>query len=163
MKKILLFFLLISSFSFAQMPNIESVWKNSGSPYNGTIGNSKTSLKLRINVSEQNKKNDQEYFLAGYSTVDNANLSRFEGKLKITKYKDGKKRSTVYGEYELAEEPTGQHSGLFKGKFIYTFTWNERVQKIENQYIEFVGDWKSYDGALIYKTNWNNQLPKQNR
>ena len=156
MKKLLLLLLFASSFTFAQMPNIAEVWLNNSQPYVGTIGNSNEQIKVKINISEVNKKNDQEYFLAGYSAVDK-NLTRFEGKLKITQYKDAKKRSSIYGTYELAEEPTGKHSGTFSGKFIYNFFWNKKTEKIEKQYLQFIGDWKSYDGTLTYKTTWKNQ------
>ena len=83
--------------------------------------------------------------------------TKFEGKLKIEKYKDNKKRNTIFGEYELAEEGTGKHSGILKGKFIYTFIRNKKIDKIDQQFIEFIGAWKSYDGNLNYPTNWKNQ------
>ncbi|MCS3531112.1 hypothetical protein [Chryseobacterium sp. JUb7] len=156
MKKILLFFILVSNFIFAQMPNISNVWLNESKPYTGTIGNNKQEIKLKINISEQDKKNDQEYFVSGYSLVDK-NYTKFEGKLKITKYKDAKKRGSVYGEYEFAEESKGKHSGVFKGKFIYTFKWNKTSEKVEAQYIELIGDWKSYDHTLDFKTRLKNQ------
>ncbi len=158
MKKILLLLVFISAFVFGQMPNISKVWINNGNPYTGSIGNQNDLeiLKMRFTVSEQDKKNDQEYFVSGVSAVQNM-LSNFEGKLKITKYKDGKKRSTVFGKYDIAEEPKGQHSGVFKGKFVYTFKWNKKTEKIEDQYIEFIGNWTSYDGKLTYKANWKNQ------
>ncbi|MBF8456641.1 hypothetical protein IV494_05540 [Kaistella sp. G5-32] len=156
MKKLTLLFLLISTFAFSQMPNISSVWMNNSQPYLGTISNEKMPIKVRITTSEQNKKNDQEYFVSGFSLVENTN-TKFEGKLKIDKYKDGKKRNTVFGEYELAEEGTGKHSGILKGKFIYTFIWNKKTEKIDHQFIEFIGNWKSYDGNLTYSTSWKNQ------
>jgi len=155
MKKILFFLLFTGSFTFAQMPDIAQVWLNNSKPYTGTIGNETEAIKVKIDISEQNRKNDQEYFLAGYSLVGN-NYSKFEGKLHITKYRDGKKRSAVYGEYELAEEAKGKHSGIFKGKFIYTFIWNKKAQHIKGQFIEFTGSWTSYDGSLNFKTNWKN-------
>ena len=156
MKNLTFLFLLISTFAFAQMPNISNVWMNNSQPYLGTISTEKMPMKVRITISEQDKKDDQEYFVAGFSLVENTN-TKFEGKLKITKYKPGKKRNTVFGEYELAEEGTGKHSGILKGKFIYTFMWNKKIEKIEKQFIEFFGTWKSYDGALNYPTNWRNQ------
>lgn len=156
MKKTLLFLILVSNFFFAQMPDISSVWLNNSKPYQGTIGNDKEAIKLKINISEQNKKNDQEYFVSGYSLVDKV-YAKFEGKFTITKYKDNKKSGTVYGTYELAEENKGKHSGLFQGKFIYTFKWNKTTEKIEGQYIELIGDWKSYDGSLDFKTRIKNQ------
>lgn len=156
MKKFLFLFILISNFSFAQMPNISNVWLNNSKPYLGIIGNEQQEIKVKINISEQNKKNDQEYFLSGLSIVEK-NITNFEGKLKITKYKDGKRRSTVYGEYELAEEKKGKHTGVFKGKFIYTFMWNKKTQQIEKKFIEFIGNWKSYDETMDLRTNWKNQ------
>ncbi|ASK29876.1 hypothetical protein CEY12_07035 [Chryseobacterium sp. T16E-39] len=156
MKKLLLLLILISQFAFAQMPNISNVWLNNSKAYAGTIGNEKQAIKLKINISEQNRKNDQEYFVSGYTLVDK-NYTKFEGNLTISKYKDTKKKGTVYGEYEFAEENKGKHSGLFKGKFVYTFKWNKTSEKIEGQYIEFIGNWKSYDGTLDFKTRITNQ------
>jgi hypothetical protein len=137
------------------MPNISTVWLNNSKPYIGTIGSRNQEIKLKINISEQNKKKDQEYFVSGYTLVDK-NYTKFEGKLTITKYKDGKKKSSVFGEYELAEENKGKHSGIFKGKFVYTFKWNKDTEKIDAQSIEFIGNWKSYDGTLDFKTRIKN-------
>lgn len=156
MKNILFLFLFLSSFAFSQMPNIEKVWLNNSNPYIGTIGNQKQELKMKINISEQDRKNDQEYFVAGYTFVDRT-YSKFEGKIIITKYKNGRKRNVVFGEYDFAEEPTGKHSGTLKGKFIYTFNWNRKTEQIDSQFIEFIGDWTSYDGTLNYRTNIKNQ------
>ena len=97
MKKILLFFILVSNFAFAQMPDISNVWLNNSKPYTGTIGNKNQEIKLKINISEQNKKNDQEYFVSGYTLVDK-NYTKFEGKLTITKYKDAKKKGTLFSK-----------------------------------------------------------------
>ncbi|UOE41991.1 hypothetical protein MTP09_04990 [Chryseobacterium suipulveris] len=156
MKNILFLFLFLSSFAFSQMPNIEKVWLNNSNPYIGTIGNQKQELKMKINISEQDRKNDQEYFVAGYTLVDRT-YSKFEGKIIITKYKNGRKRNVVFGEYDFAEEPTGKHSGTLKGKFIYTFNWNRKTEQIDSQFIEFIGAWTSYDGTLNYRTNIKNQ------
>ncbi|MFC3158283.1 hypothetical protein SAMN05443633_110163 [Chryseobacterium arachidis] len=156
MKKILFFLVLASNFILAQMPNISDVWLNNSKAYTGTIGDKNQEIKLKISISEQNRKNDQEYFVSGYTLVDK-NYTKFEGKLSITKYKDAKKKGRVFGEYELAEENKGKHSGLFKGKFIYTFKWNKDSEKVESEYIEFIGDWKSYDGTLDFKTRIKNQ------
>ena len=155
MKKFLLFLIFISSFATAQMPNVSSVWMNNSQPYLGTISADKVPIKVKIISSDQDRKNDQEYFLSGFSVVENTN-NKFEGKLKITKYKARKKRSVVFGEYELDEENIGNHSGVFKGKFIYTFIWNKKTQKIDQQFIEFIGNWQSYDGKLTYPAKWKN-------
>lgn len=156
MKKLLLLFIFISGFITAQMPDISQVWLNNSKAYTGTIGGKGQEIRLKINISDQNKKNDQEYFVSGYTLVDQ-NYTKFEGKLAITKYRDAGKKGTVYGEYELAEESKGKHSGIFKGKFIYTFKWNRETQKVDAQYIDLIGDWKSYDGMLNFKTRIKNQ------
>ncbi|MEA1851130.1 hypothetical protein U9K52_19630 [Chryseobacterium sp. MHB01] len=155
MKKILLFLVLISNVLFSQMPDISNVWLNNGKTYTGTIGSKDQQIKLKINISEQDRKNDQEYFVSGYTMVDK-NYTKFEGKFKIKKYRDSSKKGTVYGEYELAEEYKGKHSGMFRGKFVYTFRWNKNSEKVEQQYIELTGDWKSYDGTLDFKTRIQN-------
>ncbi|WP_288446012.1 hypothetical protein [uncultured Chryseobacterium sp.] len=156
MKKLLLLFILISGFAFSQMPDISNVWLNNSRAYTGTIGNRNQEIKLKINISEQNRKNDQEYFVSGYTLVDKV-YSKFEGKFTITKYKDARKKGTVFGEYELAEENKGKHSGILKGKFIYTFRWNKDTEKVEDQEIELKGNWKSYDGTMDFKTLITNQ------
>lgn len=156
MKKLALVLILMSSFAFGQMPNIESVWMNNSKPYLGTIGKENQGLKLKINLSEQDKKNDQAYFISGNSVVDTT-VANFEGKLKITKYKDSKKKGNVYGEYEMAEEPKGKHSGIFKGTFVYTFNWNDKDAAIENHQISFQGTWTSYDGTFSFPTKWTNK------
>ncbi|WP_426479091.1 hypothetical protein ACP3T3_06475 [Chryseobacterium sp. CBSDS_008] len=156
MKKLLLLLILAANFVLGQMPDISNTWLNNSKPYIGTIGNKGQELKLKINISEQNKKNDQEYFVSGYSLVDTS-YAKFEGKIIISKYKDSKKQGTVFGEYEFAEENKGKHSGLFKGKFVYNFKWNKKTEKIEGQSIGFTGNWKSYDGTLEFTTQLKNQ------
>ncbi|MDR6156958.1 hypothetical protein QF023_000474 [Chryseobacterium sp. SLBN-27] len=156
MKKLLLFLVLTSNVLFSQMPDISNVWLNNSKAYTGTIGSKNQQIKLKINISEQDRKKDQEYFVSGYTLVDN-NYTKFEGKFKIKKYKDSGKKGNVYGEYELAEEYKGKHSGMFRGKFTYTFRWDKNNEKIEEQNIELTGDWKSYDGTLDFKTTIKNQ------
>ena len=53
MKKFTLLFLLITSFCFAQMPNISTIWLNNHKIYNGTIGAEKTNMKVMIHISSQ--------------------------------------------------------------------------------------------------------------
>ena len=156
MKKISILFLFISTFCFAQMPDISAVWLNNHQFYKGFIAQDKTELKLKIDLSSQDKKNDQEYYISGFSLVEK-NSSVFEGKIKIKSYKNNKKGGKVFGEYEFFEKPNGKHTGIFTGKFIYTFKFNKKTQKIESQYLEFVGDWENYEKNLNFKTNWKNQ------
>lgn len=155
MKFNLLLFLLAFGWCTAQMPNVEKIWLNDNRAYTGTIAIGQP-MEVKINTSEQNVRDEQQYFVSGFSTVNSANLAKFEGKLNITKFRNTARSGTVYGTYELAEEPKGAHSGIFKGKFIYTFRWNRKTETSDRQYLEFFGTWASYDGALQYRTNWKN-------
>jgi hypothetical protein len=84
------------------MPDISSVWLNNSKPYIGTIGKDKEVLKLKINISEQNRKNDQEYFVSGYSLVDKY-MQNLKESLPSLNTETIKKRNGVRN-YELAEE-----------------------------------------------------------
>ncbi len=158
MKKFYLAFILISSISFAQMPNINKVWLNNGKNYFGTLENKglKTNLMLKINISDQNKKNDQEYFISG-TTEKNGHIENIEGSIKIEKYKDGKKESKIFGTYEIAEQPDGNSSGLYKGNFVFSFKWNDKTQETENKQLSFTGTWTNYENKEIYQTSWSSK------
>lgn len=156
MKKILLLTLLLSEMVLAQMPNISKVWLNDLKPYQGFITKEKVPISVVFSISEQDKANDQEYFISGKSEVE-GQVSPVEGKIKIKKYKDTKKGGKVYGTYELAEEPGGEHTGIFTGKYVFKFRWNKESEAIENQEITFEGDWKNYQGNLDFPTVWSNQ------
>ncbi|SEV99091.1 hypothetical protein [Kaistella antarctica] len=71
MKNILIVFTLFSTFAFSQMPNVSNVWMNNSQPYLGTISAEKMPIKVKIITSDQDKKNDQEYFVSGFSCRNN--------------------------------------------------------------------------------------------
>ena len=48
MKKTLFFLLFVSTFTFAQMPNVSKVWLNNSMPYTGTIGDQKEAMKVMV-------------------------------------------------------------------------------------------------------------------
>lgn len=156
MKKLLLSFVLLSGLASAQMPDISNVWLNNSKAYTGTIGTKGQEMKLKIEISEQNRKNDQEYFVSGYTLVDKT-YAKLEGKFIITKYRDSGKKGVVYGTYDLAEESKGRHSGTLKGKFVYTFRWDRETEKPGSQEIVLDGSWKSYDGTMDFKTRLQNR------
>lgn len=156
MKNITLVLVLISTFCFGQMPDISIVWLNNHKAYKGTMGKENEELKLSLDLASQDIKNDQEYFVSGYRMI-HKDISTFEGKFKITSYKNTKKGAKVFGEYELFEKPKGKESGIYKGKFIYTFRYNKKTQKIESPFMEFVGDFENYDKDVYFKTEWKNQ------
>ena len=155
MKKILLLFLFASQLFLAQMPDISTVFLNNSKPYSGTIGLNKTVLRLKINIAEQDKKNSQNYFISGY-TLMNDKYVKFEGTILITKYKDGDRHNSVFGTYEMAQDPAGENAGLLTGKFIYTFRWDKKSKTIENPYLEFIGEKKNYKTKTVENTVFNN-------
>ena len=63
MKNLTLLFLMVSTFALSQMPNVSNVWMNNSQPYLGTISAEKMPIKVKIITSDQDKKNDQEYFV----------------------------------------------------------------------------------------------------
>ena len=158
MKIFLLSFLFISGLISAQMPNIEQVWLNDSSPYVGTlqVGEKAVPLKLQITLSEQNRKNDQQYFISG-NLILGDQTSKVEGTFDVKKYKDKKKGGTVFGEYEIAQEPTAKLAGIYKGKFSFKFEWNSKLEQIEKKDIEFTGTWTRYNDKTSYKTQWKNE------
>lgn len=160
MKKYIFLFLVFCQFFLAQMPNISTVFLNNSKPFTGTFGTKKTSVKIKINIAEQDKKNNQNYFVSGYTLMDKK-YEKIEGTLLITKFKDGKKRSSVYGTYEIAQDPKAENSGVFTGKFIYTFKWNKESQKIEEQFLEFIGERKNYLTNDLESTKWSNEPEKE--
>jgi hypothetical protein len=155
MKNFFFILIFLSLQLSAQMPNISRVFLNEGKPYIGSISEERKKLTLKIDISEQNRKNDQQYYVSGFTVVDNTAM-RFEGTITITEYKDRKKRSIIYGIYDFAEENNGPHSGKLTGKFVYKLNWNKKTERPENQDIKFTGDWINYDKTMHYKTELSN-------
>lgn len=157
MKSVFFLSFFVSGFFCAQMPNIERVWLNDNAPYLGEIeiDRQPKDFKLQVFISEQNKKNDQEYFISGNRVFEQESI-KIEGTVDIKKYKDQKKKGVVFGDYEIAEEPHGKFSGIYRGKFTFRFDWNDKKNLIENKKIEFKGTWTSYDGKSTYPTKWSN-------
>ena len=155
MKNLFLLLIFISAGFSAQMPNISNIWLNEGKPYLGTISQDKMKLAVKIDISEQNRKNDQQYYVSGTTAVDNTTM-KFEGTMTITEYKNRKNKSIIYGNYDFAEENTGKHSGKMTGKFVYRFDWNKKTQRPENHQIKFNGNWMSYDKTMQFKTEFSN-------
>lgn len=156
MKKYLFLFLISCQFFSAQMPNISTVFLNNSKAFTGTFGSQKIPIKIKINIADQDKKNNQHYFVSGYTLMENK-YQKIEGTLLITKYKDGNKRNSVYGTYEIAQDPKAANSGLFTGKFIYTFMWNKKTEKIEDQFIEFIGERKNYSTNALETAKWSSE------
>lgn len=67
MKFLMLFLALCSAVLFAQMPNISNAWKIEEKMLSGTWGGTHQPISVLIEIAEQNRSNDQEYFVAGFT------------------------------------------------------------------------------------------------
>ncbi len=161
MRKFFLFFILaaglMSAQKSSQTPDIRRVWLNHNMSYRGTISDGKSIQPVTLNIfsSDLDLDHQQEYFVSGETRVKNM-VSKFEGKIKVLKFKNGKKSGKITGEYDMAEKPDGKHTGVFTGKFTLKFHWDDKTEKISGEEMHFRGEWKNYDGDLTSKTEWNN-------
>ncbi len=131
MKKILLFLVLISNVLFSQMPDISNVWLNNGKTYTGTIGSKDQQIKLKIDISEQDRKNDQEYFVSGYTMVDK-NYTKFEGKFKIKKYRDSGKKELYMANMNLPKNTKESIPGCSEENLYTRFGGIKTAKKLNN-------------------------------
>ncbi len=131
MKKILLFLVLISNVLFSQMPDISNVWLNNGKTYTGTIGSKDQQIKLKIYISEQARKNDQEYFVSGYTMVDK-NYTKFEGKFKIKKYRDSGKKELYMANMNLPKNTKESIPGCSEENLYTRFGGIKTAKKLNN-------------------------------
>ncbi len=161
MKKLLFCFIWVSILGFAQkMPDISDVWKNKGAYYKGTISQDNMPINLKIEDAKQDPDDDHNYWVTGFSTVENHTV-KFKGKITIHRFKNSKKRLLMYGDYQFDEEKGNEYTGIFKGKFKLTLDFDEdkdKPQDAQNQYIvEFNGNWKNYIQTYHFKTHWKNK------
>ena len=87
MKKLLFCFIWVSILGFAQkMPDISDVWKNKGAYYKGTISQDNMPINLKIEDAKQDPDDDHNYWVTGFSTVENHTV-KFKGKITIHRFK----------------------------------------------------------------------------
>ena len=161
MRKFFLFFILaaglMSAQKSSQTPDIRLVWLNHNMSYRGTVSDGKSMQPITLNVfsSDLDLDHPQEYFISGEVRVKSI-VSKFEGKIKVLKFKNRKKSGKISGEYDMAEKPDGRHTGVFTGKFTMKFRWDDKTEKISGEEMDFKGEWKNYEGDLTSKTKWTN-------
>ncbi|MBP7173152.1 MAG: hypothetical protein KBA33_03650 [Cloacibacterium sp.] len=161
MKKLLYGFILVAGLGFSQkMPDISDVWKNKGAYYKGNISQDNMPIDLKIEEAGQDPNNDHDYWVAGFSTVENHTV-KFKGKINIRRFKNSKNKLVMFGTYQFDEEKGGEYTGIFKGKLKMILDFDaekDHPQNAQNQYVlEFNGDWKNYIKTLNFKTYWKNK------
>lgn len=169
MKKFLLFFLFtVFSFCFGQSSNnfplknedFSAFLMNYETPFQGTVSDSETVIKVRIEKAVKNPDRQEQYFLSGYSEVKEGNRTKFSGEITFTqKYsvKDLPDEMLVFGDFVLKETESGEHSGVFTGKI--RIQAQKVITKTSRATVTWKGRWKNYPGNLDFEVWWGNFVP----
>lgn len=169
MKRLLLFFLFaVSSFCFGQSPNnfpmknedFSAFLMNYETPFHGTISDSETVIKVKIEKAAKNPERQEQYFVSGYSEVKEGNMTRFSGEIIFTqKYnvKDLPDEMLVFGDFVLKETESGEHSGVFTGKI--RIQSQKVITKSSRAGVTWKGKWKNYSGNMDFEVWWANFVP----
>lgn len=169
MKRLLLFLIPVLTFSlsFGQISSVikdadfSAFLMNYETPFHGTISDSETVIKLRVEKATKNPQKPEQYFVSGYSEVEEGNKTDFSGEITLTqKYnvKDLPDEMLVFGDFILKEQKSGEHSGVFTGKV--RIQAPKVITKESRAGITCRGQWKSYSGNLDYEVWWANFVPK---
>ncbi|WP_148285328.1 hypothetical protein [Flavobacterium sp. B17] len=168
MKKFLLFLVFAFSLCFGQSSNLpmknadfSAFLMNYETPFHGTISNAETVIKLRIEKVQNNSGRPEQYFVSGYSEVEEGNRTNFSGEIIFTqKYnvKDLPDEMLVFGDFVLKELNSGEHSGVFTGKI--RIQSPKVITKTSRAGVTCRGKWKNYSGNLDYDVWWANFVPK---
>jgi hypothetical protein len=117
-------------------------------------------FKLKFENVLKNPEKPDIYLVSGSSDVE-GNKSEFLGEMIFSEKHDVKgsaDQMLVFGDFYFIEKKSGEHSGVFKGKF--------RIQTGKNlkakdgfSTITFKGKWKNYSGNLDFDVWWANFIP----
>jgi len=144
----------------------------------GFIGENYQRLRIKVITVTRDSISPDIYHVYGKSMVMN-NVDEFNGTIKITnirkfnpqlhgcedeyKYKGYKGEFILFGDYNFQENPTQNHSGVFKGSVRSDFFIDKKniiqyndIEDCSDSYTnnQFVGQWISYNGSLTKRCNW---------
>ncbi len=160
----------VSSYQF----ELDTLFNTKDCQQNGVIGLDYKRIKIHIN--QTNKTNNKlELIIHGKSNVSD-NICDFNGKIKIlniyeiTENFDYKGQATLFAEYELFEDSTQNHVGIFKGTLECSIIIDHKTKSIKldesfaiaDGYYNrtYVGTWTSYNSNLTKKCIWGDyRLP----
>lgn len=169
MKKLLAFIVSVLTFSLT-LGQVSSTIKdadfsaflmNYETPFHGAISDSETAIKLKVEKATKNPQRPEQYFVSGYSEVEEGNKTGFSGEITFTqKYnvKDLPDEMLVFGDFVLKEQKSGEHSGVFTGKI--RIQSPKVITKTGRAGVTCRGQWKNYSGNLDYEVWWANYVPK---
>ena len=166
MKKILFFLLLAYSFSFGQVKefplkgeDFSEVILNKHSNFEGIILKD-SPFRLNFGNVVKNPEKPNVYLVSGSSDVD-GNKSDFLGEMTFNEKYDVKgsaDQMLVFGDFYFIENKSGEHSGIFKGKF--RIQVNKDLKPVEKfSTVTFKGKWKNYSNTLDFDVWWANFVP----
>jgi len=169
MKKIVLL-ILLSFFSFsvgqslnnfpAKNEDFSAFLINYGTPFQGTIANNETIIKVKVEKAVKNPEKQEQYFISGYSEVKEGNRTKFSGEIIFTQrynVKDLPDDMLVFGDFVLKETESGEHSGVFTGKI--RIQSQKVITKNSRASVTWKGKWKNYSQTLEYEAWWANFVP----
>tara|TARA_Y100000782_G_scaffold111521_1_gene139777 strand:- start:6497 stop:7360 length:864 start_codon:yes stop_codon:yes gene_type:complete len=132
--------------------------------------------RIRIHISETKQTNGElEFIILGKSNVS-SNICDFEGTIKvlnvyeITENYDFPGQATLFAAYEIFEDSTQNHVGVFKGTLECSIVIDHTTKEImldesfamaDGYYNRsYVGIWKSYNSTVVKKCIWGDyRLP----
>ncbi|WP_054509662.1 hypothetical protein [Chryseobacterium sp. ERMR1:04] len=167
MKKYLLFLLFASTIIFGQAKefplkneDFSQIVLNKQIYFEGEISK-ESPFKLKFENIVKNPDKPNMYFVSGLTEVE-GNQAKFLGEMIFTeKYdvRDSPDKMLVFGDFNLIENKSGEHSGIFKGKFRMQI--NKDLKPLNENFstITFKGKWKNYTGNLDFDVWWANYTP----
>lgn len=166
MKKVLYFLLFAFSISFGQVKefplkneDFSDVILNKQVNFEGIILKD-SAFKLKFENVVKNPEKPNVYLVSGFSDVE-GNKSDFLGEMIFNEKYDVKgsvDQMLVFGDFYFIEKKSGEHSGIFKGKF--RIQVNKDLKPAEKfSTITFKGKWKNYSNTLDFDVWWANFVP----
>ncbi|QNR25142.1 hypothetical protein [Croceimicrobium hydrocarbonivorans] len=152
----------------------DSLFNTGNSQQNGIIG--LDYKRIRFHISDTKRKEGKlEFSIRGKSNVS-GNICDFKGSVNILKILEIKgehgfpDQATLFAEYELYEDSTQNHAGIFKGTFECSIVIDHQRKEIKldesSEYSDgyynrtYVGTWKSYNSGNLKKCIWGDyRLP----
>lgn len=146
--------------------------------FEGFIGEDFQRIKMYFTSISKDLTDQENYLITGVSIVKN-NKCDFEGKITVKQVREFEtmhfgvdnlyenagfiSQGILIGEYELKENPSQKHSGIFEG--IMSLYWYvdkdgiihyDKIQWYSDAYKnnQYVGSWKGYEGNTKKVCNW---------
>jgi len=143
-----------------------SIWLSKQDDFIGYIGDNYQRFRIRFLTIEQNENDKSVYSIRGKTMVKNI-ICDFTGEIQVKEVRifktNPRRKAVIRAEYSLAEDPSQNHSGIFKGKLTSYVYWKDekvlfddlgwgRSDPYHNN--QFEGKWSDYKTGKSKKCNW---------